>query len=292
MVVSSNLDELVIGFTHSFKSDYHHNLIMQKAGIWQGIDAYKDSNMLVLRDVNYYLDMNRNFNKVLREIKPDKEWCDIHFHERVGGIPLNPGESYKIWPYAVFKEGDDFLKQNKFDHTYMERFWPKLAGIDLPREILEDPEHNLGIEGIRFQYGDLDDVIKQLIENPLTRQAYLPIFFPEDTGAKGNIRVPCTLGYLFEIVPGKHDAQKLNITYYIRSCDVIRHLRNDVYLAYLLAGHIQGQFNLAVPTDSGIKLGSLNMKIANLHLFENDTYALVKKENKLKELYNGEQENK
>jgi hypothetical protein len=264
---------------------------MQKAGIWQGIDAYKDSNMLVLRDVNYYLDMNQTKERILKEAKPDLEWCDIHFAERVGGIPLNPGESYKVWPYAQLKEGDGFIKKTKFDHTYMERFWSKIAGMYEPDEnginmYILKREDRFPNKGIRFEYGDLDDVIKQLQENPLSRQAYLPIFFPEDTGAKNNIRVPCTLGYLFEIIPG--DFPKLNVTYYIRSCDVMRHLRNDVYLAYLLAEYIEKALEGSVL----VKLGTLNMKIANLHLFENDTYALVKKENKLKDIYGTEEENK
>lgn len=270
MIVINNLNKLVLGFTHSSISEYHPELTIQKAGIWQGIDSYKDQNMLVVRDVNLYVDLFKPHENLVNYIKPDKEWCDIHFAERICGKPLNPGESYKVWPYANLKDGDGFIKDKQFDHTYMERFWPKQAGPNLEYE-------NSYNKGIRFEYGDLDDVIKQLKYNPLTRQAYLPIFFPEDTGSKGNLRVPCTLGYLFEIIPdAEGNPKSLDITYYIRSCDVLRHLRNDIYLAYLLAAYVMDQTGLE------IELGTLKMKIANLHLFENDTYALVKKENNLK----------
>lgn len=297
IVVKNNVDELVECFMLTPKSPgYHNNIKIQKAGIWQGIDAYKDANILVLRDVNFYLDCNMVHNDAINIIKPDKEWCDIHFAERIGGKPLNPGESYKLWPYAALHDGDGFLKEAIFDHTYMERFWPKKAGnilgikfdgdfnssekrfffTDQPKDITHP--NNLGI---RFEYGDLNDVIKQLKDNPLTRQAYLPIFFPEDTGSKGNIRVPCTLGYLFEM-----EEDKLNCTYYIRSCDVYRHLRNDIYLAYCLMYHVWISIWEDEIKETGkitTKLGTLNMKIANLHLFENDTYPLVRKERKLKE---------
>lgn len=266
MVRSKNLDELIVNFTIP-KPEYKFKaIIRQKAGIWQGIDSYKDMYMLIIRDVDFQLDVLDSSEAMAKVIRPDLEWCELHFQERVGGIPLNPGESFKIWPYSKFSEGDRFLKAGlKFDHTYMERFWPRGANSN---------PHIPCIKGIRFEYGDYDDVCRQLIENPLTRQAYLPIFFPEDTGAVGSIRVPCTLGYLFEIFDNK-----LDITYYIRSCDVYRHLRNDVYLASKLLIHTKEiLFNKGM---KDIQTGKLIMKIANLHVFENDIYPLRKKEESL-----------
>jgi hypothetical protein len=246
------------------------------AGIWQGIDNYKDMTMLVKRDVTLKICIPV-CPVILQDITlADQPWSEAHFQERVGGQPLNPGESYKIWPYANFNKNTEFRKDEKFDHSYMERFWPKFAGyaqfdglgLKNCNELRESD--NLGI---RFKYGDYNDVIQQLTRNTLTRQAYLPIFFPEDTGAKNNIRVPCTLGYLFEIWDGK-----LDMTYYIRSCDVFRHFRNDIYLAGRL---IQHTTNILLLNGIDIKPGELNMKINNLHAFENDIYALKQKEKRL-----------
>ena len=231
-----------------------------KAGIWQGTDKFKDLDMYVLRDVTLKQQVAFDKETLGYQTKADLPWAEDHFQERIGGKPTNPGETYKYWPYHKNLDNSEF-KEETFSHTYQERFWPKeakLKGLNL-------------VQGIRFDYGDYDDVVKQLGENPLTRQAYLPIFFPEDTGAKNNIRVPCTLGYLFEIIDGK-----LNITYYIRSCDIFRHFRNDVYLAGRLIQHTQcllyNNYNLK------LEPGILNMKIANLHLFINDAYLLTKKE--------------
>lgn len=262
MVRSKNVKELICKFL--YPEDNKKDIIIRKAGIWQGIDSYKDMNMLIIRDVNYTANILDSVSIMADLIRPDLEWCNLHFEERVSGEPLNPGESYKIWPYAKFTD-ETFLKPGlKFDHSYMERFWPKKAMYPF--------------EGIRFPYGDYSDVINQLSENQLTRQAYLPIFFPEDTGAVNSIRVPCTLGYLFEIFDNK-----LDVTYYIRSCDAYRHLRNDIYLAARLLIHTK-----EILLEHGIEhieTGKLTMKIANLHVFENDIYPLRKKEIKLEQLW-------
>ena len=96
---------------------------------------------------------------------------------------------------------------SRFTHTYQERYWP--AG-----------------RGIRYDYGDLDDVVALLLRQPYTRQAWLPIFFPEDTGAVHRGRIPCTLGYQFML---RDD--RLHMWYVIRSCDYVRHFRDDLYLS-------------------------------------------------------------
>jgi len=231
----------------------------EKAGQWQGIDDYKDMDMHVVR--NCILELSNIKDKEsLRDLTgADQPWSEMHFLERINGIPSNPGETYKIWPYANLNKENKF-KSHQFDHTYMERFWPKYAGdtADNPREGVE--------QGIRFQLGDLSDVIKNLKENNLTRQAYLPIWFPEDTwAANNNKRVPCSLGYHFYI-----SKNKLCINYTIRSCDLFRHFRNDIYLAYRLLQHVAKQIDISA--------GTLTMIIYNLHLFTNDEYMFNKKE--------------
>lgn len=269
--------------------DFYNGLThTRKAGVWQGIDSFKDYNMKVIRDAKISGTIPKTIEELTETVSPDLPWAEEHFNERISGLPLNPGKSYLNWPYAKFKENNDEFKNEseQFSHTYMERFWPKMAGnilgirydnelgfcmskkelfiTDTPKDSTHPP-----MLGIRYHYGDLNDVINQLRVNKLTRQAYLPIFFPEDTGAVHGKRVPCTLGYLFEIWDNK-----LDITYYIRSIDVYRHLRNDIYLACRLTQHIS--------TILEIDTGTINMYMANAHLFENDFYNFTKKEQWLK----------
>lgn len=184
---------------------------------------------------------------LIEQIKPNLPWADVHFDERVSGIPHNPPPSHEIWPFAQ-KNNKDYMKNEKFDHTYPERFWPKLAGEKEHRNV-----------GITFSYGDLDDVIRLLTNDPCTRQAYLPIWFPEDTGATEGQRVPCTLGYHFIQRSGF-----LHMTYFIRSCDIIRHFRDDVYLAMKLLHHVCHE------AFDKVKPGMFTMHIISLHCFYNE----------------------
>lgn len=226
-----------------------------ESGTWQGNDDYQDQKMFVERNLRVLFDIE---NLQLDKIGADLPWAEDHFQERVGGEPTNPGEAYKTWPYA--KQTEEYMDDKVFSHTYQERFWPKLANPEEKGYYVH--------EGIRYKVGDLQDVINQLRENPLTRQAYLPIFFPEDTGAVHKQRVPCTLGYYFWV-----EDNKLHCNYMIRSCDALRHFRNDVYLTSRLLIYVANELDLSY--------GKLHFFCFNLHVFQNDVYALRKKENKL-----------
>jgi thymidylate synthase len=124
--------------------------------------------------------------------------------------------------------------------------------------------------GIRYPYGDLDDVVSLLAREPYTRQAYLPVWFPEDTGAVHGERVPCTLGYHFIL----RDNQ-LHTFYPLRSCDFLRHFRNDVYFAVRLTQWVRDQVLMTCPKSNevywtGVTPGNLTMQIVSLHIFEGD----------------------
>jgi hypothetical protein len=227
-----------------------------------------------------------------RLFQPDQPWADEHFAERVSGTPHNPPHSAARWPYAVrghadhttcptcgggARPGGDIVPMagrhihwcadpfhngatvGRFDHTYPERFWPKHAyGNTHP-----DADASFPMWGIRFAYGDLSDVVDLLNTNPHTRQAYLPIWFPEDTGATEGQRVPCTLGYHFMIRDGA-----LSMRYYIRSMDVYRHMFNDMYFAGRLMRWMADQVD-------GVHTGDLIVHIASLHMFTNDVVHVV-----------------
>lgn len=193
----------------------------------------------------------------------DMPWANEHFYERVGGKPLNPPPSEARWPWhsaAKDKFKDD---DAKYDHTYPERMWPTKAGT------LEKGMLPLQVNyGIRFEYGDLNDVVRQLREEPFTRQAYLPIWFPEDTG-KTDVRVPCTLGYHF-IRNGPY----LDVNYFIRSCDMTRHLSNDIYFTYMLLEWVAQRLCEPISeTEWGTPYpGKMTMFISNLHILRGDAW--------------------
>jgi hypothetical protein len=231
-------------------------------GEWQSMDI-KDKPLMItheLMDVSLVISVGLDPLPLQFDISPNLPWAEDHFWERVSGFPLNPGEEYQNWPWYKGNVPAHQGVEGKFSHTYMERMWPKYAGIDDHYNMGEAPR-----KGIRYKYGDLNNVLELLVKSPLTRQAYLPIWFPEDTGAVHGERVPCSLGYHFI---RRND--KLHCTYYIRSCDFVRHFRDDLYLAARLLQWVAWHV--------GIAPGQLTMHIVSLHIFEGDRKKLEREQ--------------
>jgi hypothetical protein len=205
------------------------------AGSWQGYETQGKPDLMTREVIDLQLEVPVNrvlpteswdvenegpLAQLQNEIRPNLPWADDHFAERVSRVPSNPGEEYYNWPWwrgqvQAFDHEDELI----FSHTYQERFWPKQAGS----RPYATASHNIGI---RYGLGDLDNVVQLLAKNPYTRQATFPIFFPEDTGVVHGGRTPCTLHYHFMC----RDNQ-LHMWYPIRSCDYVRHFRDDLYLA-------------------------------------------------------------
>lgn len=228
-----------------------------EVGEWQAIrdPDFPLTKTRELLNVSFCIPIPETVSALQNVIRPNLPWAEDHFQERVEGEPLNPGVQYKNWPYYHGNvERHQTQEEEKFSHTYMERMWPKQAGRFSKR--------GLPHIGIRFAYGDLNDVVQQLSRSPYTRQAYLPIWFPEDTGAVHRERVPCTLGYHFLIRQGR-----IHITYYIRSCDFLRHFRDDVYLTARLCQWVGNQL-----LSSGLDIhpGNLVMHMSSFHVFQGD----------------------
>lgn len=234
-----------------------------EVGEWQSQDVTDKPHMVSreLRHETFRLTVPQSMMALQSLVKPNLPWAEDHFQERVSGEPLNPPPSEAYWPYAVRGNQDHTDEAHRFSHTYPERFWPKFAnfpGVHADSERIVHVPHI----GVRYGLGDLDDVVALLTRNPLTRQAYLPVWFPEDTGAVAGQRVPCTLGYRFLLRGGR-----LDITYDIRSCDLLRHFTDDVYLASRLLQWVVGKLQ---GNGIDVKASSLIMHISSLHVFRGD----------------------
>jgi hypothetical protein len=213
-----------------------------------------------LENVSLQIDVPLFAGQWASVVNPNLPWAEDHFAERVSGEPLNPSPSEAWWPFA--EAGNSMHKADeKYSHTYPERFWPKSAG-EAPA-FTDDGA--VPLLGIRYYYGDLDDVVDSLITQPETRQAYLPVFFPEDTGqsVRDGVRVPCSLGYHF-----MYRNNQLNCNYYMRSCDFVRYFRDDVYMAGRLMQWVWEKCIDDWPL--GSKPGTLTVHISSLHVFEGD----------------------
>lgn len=230
-------------------------------GEWQAIrKGLPQERTIEVEDVSFEMPIPGDSIELLQAlVKPNLPWAEEHFGERVSGVPYNPPPSHVRWPFAQ-RDNAAHLTDTQFSHTYPERIWPTML----------DPEP----EGVRFPMGDLQDLVQLLKLRPGSRQAYLPIWFPEDLyAATHDARVPCTLGYHFLIRNGR-----LKIVYYIRSCDFYRHFRDDVYMAARLAQWVATKLDSTVPA-------KLVMHISSLHIFEPERERVLIEAESLGDLY-------
>lgn len=245
-----------------------------------------------------------NGNKAYPRIKitqVDKDFLS-QLHEKWGvgtfreysadGNPLSDRQSY-IWrisskaevrwvldgclPYLRLKRGSalqalTFLDpketvydpEPRFNHNYMMRYWPKHGGRDTDYS-------NFGIYN---EYGDLNDLVGQLVKNPQSRQEWFPIFHPEDVGEVVGGRKPCSLGYQFWARGGK-----LHVYYPLRSCDFFHHMQDDIYLTIRLLLWVLNECRKRDNTAgywNEIKPGTFTMHCTSLHVFANDMIAMKK----------------
>lgn len=242
---------------------------------WQGVASPDDMWETMNHSFQFFIP--ETIDELVTEVKPNLPWADEHFNERVSGKPYNPPPSHVNWPFAQ-KDNSQFGGHTRFSHTYPERIWPKYSGSDVYNEIQiddikefkKDPNNIFApkypLSGVRFKYGDFNDVVNLLRREPFTRQAFLPIWFPEDTGTVHNERVPCTIGYHFM----RRD-DRFHIVYFIRSCDCIRHFRDDIYLACRkLMWILEKLKGLDYASWKDVKPGYFAMHIVSLHCFNKE----------------------
>lgn len=238
-------------------------------GKWQTLDVAASSmhDTHELRNVQISYTVPDTEIQLQNEVHPDLPWAEVHFQERVGGEPLNPPPSHVDWPYHGSDKERHLDASAVFSHTYPERFWPKRAGWT--DSFCHDEGCCTPNRGYRYAYGDLDDVVGQLVANPFTRQAVLPVWFPEDTGSI-DVRVPCTLSYHFMA----DETGRLSVWYAMRACDFYRHFHNDMYFAARLlqwvCTSVAGGIHEATGVYPHFEVGDLNVTISSLHLFAGD----------------------
>lgn len=220
-----------------------------KSAKWQAIDS--PDSLFEVTDIHFKVQMPETIEKLEQETKADLPWVENHFKERVRGIPANPGYEYQNWPYyKPEKHNNSFRAEGEgyFSHTYMERFWPN-------RELI-------GTGAMGYRFGDFQDVLDRLARDPQTRQAYLAIWHPNDqANLEKEVRLPCTIGYQFLIREGK-----LSIIYTIRSCDILRHFKNDVYMTIRLAQYVR-DYLVEKGVFTELSMGTMGMSIGSLHCF-------------------------
>ena len=166
-------------------------------------------------------------------IPATQPWANNEWWERAGGRALNPGSAWELRK-EVWSE---FLNERgQFDYTYSERL-----------------------------QGQIKRIINGLTEDPASRQMFISVWTPDDLRQAGGVkRIPCTLGYYFQI----RDNQ-LNITYLQRSADFATHFMNDVYLAGRMHSHLVWELR-EVQGLKDLQAGNFTHWVGSLHVFQKD----------------------
>lgn len=171
-----------------------------------------------------------------------QSWADKEFEERITDPWMrnpdgshhsfvgfvNPGEAWKsrqeVW--------NDYIHDGKMAYTYNEMIWNNDQCFKIINRLKEDPD---------------------------SRQLWISLWNPnKDPDFLGGVsRVPCSLGYGFQVREGK-----LNMHYVMRSCDFITHFRNDVYLAI--------KFLEWVAKETGYEVGNFTHTMFSLHVYNKD----------------------
>ena len=235
---------------------------------WQSMDVsqVKAAQMKELLFHSIKVMMPAGIGELQNEIKPNLPWADKHFElERVSREPINPGETWREWPWA--NSANTFRKdESQFDHSYAERYWPRYAGLTHDGHITDRHKSVFNERaGVRNRVGDLDDIVDRLVTDPMSRQAVLSVWHPEDQVDTGK-RVPCSLTYQF-LFRSNH----LHVIYNIRSCDAYRHFRDDLYLTARLVFWVISELRLRdAETYNTLKPGFFVMNLGSFHCFVND----------------------
>lgn len=243
---------------------------------WQGVSTSGKPDLETYEILNHSSTVplpSESLSFYRRAIGPDVPWADDHFDERVCGYPLNPGTQWVKW--RMGDGADKFrMRDGSFNHNYMERFWPKYARkVPLAERVPESWVCEEGPHrGILYKYGDLQDVVNQLVREPDTRQAILPMWFPEDTGVVHGGRAPCSLSWQFIC----RDKQ-LHMTYVLRSVDMWNHWKNDLYMAVRLLLWVLDECRVQDSSWSEVDPGTLTTHITSFHLFRGNLHQLKAK---------------
>lgn len=216
--------------TNEIQRDLAEMGIEVKPKSYQNKDISHDPNMETLEIQNYSYTV---LNPQEMDLNPVQPWASLEWEERRAGIngkPVNPGEAWRarstVWTEFLTEQG-------RFDYSYPERF--DCGGLSPIKRIIE-----------------------RIDEDPDSRQLWCSIWHPEDIiFIGGERRVPCTLGYNFQVRDGA-----LNIHYIQRSCDFATHFQNDMYM-----GH---QLQKYVADATGYMVGRFAHTIFSMHIYKRD----------------------
>lgn len=194
---------------------------------------------------------SQKISSIVGEVKRDlyemgfKTWRSYQSLDKKVAVIEYYGYSFCVKEILKFSPSTEPLKkevENRWLGKKGDGNWdPKLLKLKKPYSY-----------GLRL--GGIKKKLKALQKFPRSRQLFIPVYHPEDFERIEKERVPCTVGYHFQI----HNAQELVLTTFMRS-QAIEFLQSDLEISIALA--LQAQQFL------GLESSSVYYMISNLHTY-------------------------
>lgn len=192
----------------------------------KNVEGNPDYETKELQNYSYTL-LNPKSQEITGVVQP---WADAEFKERIdsANYPINPGEAWKLRK-DVWSE---YIHNGKLAYTYNEMLWNN---------------------------NQLHKIMDRMLKDPDSRQLWVSLWNPnKDPDLLGGVsRVPCSLGYGFQVREGH-----LNMHYVMRSCDFATHFCNDVYLAIKLLEWVSNM--------TGFPVGNFTHTMFSVHVYNKD----------------------
>src|ERR1044071_3943584 len=98
MKIYATFSEACSRLDEEFK--YHSQTVRTER--WQGVATKPEHVMREILFTSFSVPMRglERLDHWANDILPNLPFADVHFDERVGGEPTNPGEAWKIWPWG------------------------------------------------------------------------------------------------------------------------------------------------------------------------------------------------
>ena len=195
MRIFSNVTEAL----NEIKRDLHEMGVKVETASMQNKDVRGNEDFVTLETQNYsfcVLDCSDKDKNV-----PVLGWCQEEFAERIDPNFVNPGNAWKLRPEVwteFMRPVFDMMNDPSYDRDM--RFWSHIPDAAPGEYMAFEYTYN---ERLQWQ---LAGIIKELTENPGSRQAIIMVHNREQDAARmRKFRIPCSISYQFLVRNGKLD---------------------------------------------------------------------------------------
>lgn len=219
-------------------------------------------------------------NRAVAALTVSTEALDYTYTLEASAVPESPedlidfGRAHFSWmgSAVVADQLQEWLVLQTLERQNLQGLKPRENPSDLRHPLLRGLEPWPSYTYRERMVGMVDEIVNILLLDPFSRRAWWPIFHPGDSfRSSGASRVPCTLGYWFNIREVFGRSRFLGMTSVMRSMDFEHFWLTDVYLAVMLQREVLRRLKAIGQANSDLNLGWFTHQVLSFHYFSEDT---------------------